>query len=430
MGAINSFLSTLDSIVWSDWLVLFVGLASVYFTIRLKFMQVRTVKDQIHQVFKSESSEEGISPFASFCTNMAARIGTGNIAGVAVAVWHGGPGAILWMLITSLFTASIAYSECSLGQVYKEELDGEFRGGAYYYIERGLGSRKVGVIFALVTLICVPILTSAPHANSIAYAIHNSFGVPAWVAGLIMAILLAIIICGGIKSVSTAASIMVPFMSVAYFILAIILLVSNAGKIPGMLVEIFQGAFGIHAIYGGLLGTAIRWGVKRGVHSSGTGIGENVPAAAAAVAKHPAQQGLAHALGVYIDFLVCLCTGLMILVTDCFNVLGPDGTTVIHIGQGSAAMQGYAESGDAGINFAQEAVGTIIPKYGAMIVAVCLFFFAFTCVINYYYQGETAIAYLGRNKSAKFRKNCIWVLRVVMPLTFLYFSVDRVRIMV
>lgn len=424
MQFINSFLSWLNGIVWSDWLVFFVAASALYFSFRLKFMQLWTVKDQIHQVFRSESSEKGISPFASFCTNMAARIGTGNIAGVAMAVWYGGPGAIFWMMVTAVLTSTIAFAECSLGQVYKDEIDGEYRGGAYYYIERGLGSSKVGTIFALTTLICVPILTSGPQAHSISASFSISFGTPGWVVGLAMAVLLAVIIWGGIKRVSAAAILMVPFMSLAYLIIAVVMLIVNASQIPAMIVEIFEGAFGLHALYGGLMGTAIRWGVKRGVHSSGTGIGENVPAAAVAVAKHPAQQGLAHSLGVYIDFTVCLCTGLMILITDCFNVLGPDGKTFLHVGSGTPAMQGYAESSLAGINYAQEAVNTLIPGAGAMIVSVCLFFFAFTCVINYYYQGETAIAYLGRSKSQEFRKRCILALRIVMPLTFFFFSVN------
>ena len=216
METIGNFITTANNLVWANPLVFFILFASIYFSIRLGFMQVRNIPHQIKLLFKTSDSDAGISPFETFCTVVGTRVGTANIAGVAVAVWSGGPGAILWMLITSFLTTAIAYAECSLGQVYKIRQDGEYRGGAYYYVQNGLGWTGVAKFFAIITLICVPIFTTAPHANSITTAFQNSVGIPLWVTGLLAAVLLFVIISGGIKRIAKAASLMVPFMTLAY----------------------------------------------------------------------------------------------------------------------------------------------------------------------------------------------------------------------
>ena len=423
MESIGNVITTLNNLVWANPMVFFILLSSIYFSFRLGFMQFRNVPHQIKLLFRTSGSDAGISPFETFCTVVGTRVGTANIAGVAVAVWSGGPGAIFWMLVTSVLTTAIAYAECSLGQVYKIRQDGEYRGGAYYYIQNALGWKGLATLFAILTLICIPILTTAPHANSISTAFHNSIGIPLWVTGFAAALLLFVIISGGIKRIAKAASLMVPFMTLAYALLTVIMLIVYASAIPEVLGTIVSSAFGTHALFGGLLGSAVTWGVKRSVNSSGAGMGESVPTASASECEHPGVQGLVNSFSVFIDVSVCLCTGLIIMLTDCYNVKGADGS-ILHIGQGSAIMAEQAATDSAGIIWTQEAISTILPSFGSLLIAIFLFFFAFTSVLNYYYQGETAIAFLLRNKAQKIRKNCIWALRILMPLAFFFFAIQ------
>lgn len=424
MEVLNNVIGTVNGWVWSSPMIVFIMLSGLYFSIRLRFVQVRRVRDMVKQTFKTQSSSQGISTFSAFCTTMAARIGVGNIAGVVMAILHGGPGAVFWMLVMAILGSATSYVECSLGQVYKIEQDGEYRGGAYYCMDKGLGWVIPATIFALLTIVCVPILTTGIQANAISAALANSFSIPHWVSGLLGAILFAAIIFGGIKRISTAATYMVPFVTIAYLILAAVILLTNAGHIPGVLITIVKSALGLDAILGGIIGHAVSWGVTRAVASSAAGMGENTPAAAAAECDHPSQQGLANAFGVYIDMLVCLCTACMVIMTDCFNVFKDDGS-LLYLGEGSSRMKEFAEVGVVGLEYTQEAIGTVVPgNWGGMIMALCVFFFAFTCVINYYYQGETAIAYLFRNKSDKPRKLAIFVLRCVAPLTYFFFTIN------
>lgn len=424
VNSINDIIISLNNIVWATpMIILIVGLA-VYFTLRLRFVQVRRLKHQLSLLTKplKQKSESGISPFEAFCTIIAYRVGTGNVAGIALAVWSGGPGAVFWMMFTSIFDAAVSYAECALGQVYKIRQDGEYRGGGYYYIQKGLGWKPVAWLYAVLTLICVPILTVGPHANSISTSLNNSFGISRVVVGIVLALLLFVVISGGIKRIAQTATVLVPVMTILYLIVTVIAIVVNIGAVPDTLALIVKSAFGADAMFGGLLGSAVMWGVKRSVNSSGAGMGEAVPAAAAAEASHPGEVGLINSFSVFIDLSVCICTGLLILLTDCFNVMGT-GSTPLHIGSGAGIMAEQAANGEAGIVWAQAAAGAIMPEaIGKTLIALCLFFFAFTTVLNYYYQGETAIAYLLREKTAKLRKGVIWGLRIIMPFIFLFFA--------
>ncbi|MDO4555384.1 MAG: amino acid carrier protein [Lachnospiraceae bacterium] len=425
MSSVSDLFVTLNNLVWSNPIIFLILGSAVYFTIRLEGVQVRNIPHQIHLLFSSSGSDTGISPFATFCTVIGYRVGTANVAGVAVAVWSGGPGAIFWMLVTSILDTAISYAECALGQVYKIKQDGEYRGGAYYYIQRGLGNKPIALVYAGLTLICVPILTVAPHAFSITSGFKNSLGVSQYITGAIAAVLLFIVVSGGIRRIAKTAEMVVPFMTIGFVLLTIVVLVLNFHALPAALATIVSSAFGKDAMFGGLLGTAVLWGVKRSVNSSGAGMGEAVPAASATECKHPGVQGLVNSFSVYIDLFVCLCTGLIIIVTDCYNVLGTSGQ-VLYVGQGSAVMAQQAAEDSAGIVWAQEALNTIFPGgLGATILAFFLFFFAFTTLLNYYYQGETAIAYLLYNKTQKTRRAVIWGLRVAMPLVFYYFAIQK-----
>lgn len=413
---------TLNNLVWSNPIIFLILGSAIFFTIILRGVQVRNIKHQVQLLFSSSESEAGISPFATFCTVIGYRVGTANVAGVAVAIWSGGPGAVFWMLITSILDTAISYAECALGQVYKIKQDGEYRGGAYYYIQRGMGLRKLAFVYAFLTLICVPILTVAPHAFSITSGFKTSLGVSQYITGAIAAILLFVVVSGGIRRIAKTAELLVPFMTIGFVILTIIIIVMNAGEVPEAFSLIIGSAFGKDAVFGGLMGTAVLWGVKRSVNSSGAGMGEAVPAASATECSHPGVQGLVNSFSVYIDVFVCICTALIIILTDCFNVQDAAGN-LLHVSGGSTAIAN--QTVEPGISWAQEALNTIFPGgIGATVLAFFLFFFAFTTLLNYYYQGETAIAYMLHNKSKKTRRTAIWVLRIVMPLIFFYFAVQ------
>ncbi|WP_191090696.1 alanine/glycine:cation symporter family protein [Niallia endozanthoxylica] len=412
----------LDGYMWALPLILLIFGAATYFSIRFKFIQLRSLKHQIQLLFKDNDSDYGIKPIEAFCTVVAYRVGTANIAGVCVAILWGGPGAIIWMVICSILGAAISYAECALGQVYKIKKDGEYRGGSYYYLERGLRMKHLAKFFALLTIICVPILTVGPHANSIALAFHTTTSVPNWITGLVVGLLLLTVVFGGIKRIGKFSTIVVPIMTGIYLLLTFMIITMNIESVPSVVSTMISSAFGENALYGALFGQAIIWGVKRSVNSSGAGMGEAVPSAAAAEVAHPGATGLVNSMSVFIDVLVCFCTGLIVLMTDTFNVLAKDAVTYLHIGEGSEIMTEMAEKNVAGIPWTQAAANSLIPEFGSIIIAICLLFFAFTTLLSYYYQGETALVYLLDKSSSKVRKSAILVLRLAMPFIFFFFA--------
>lgn len=412
------FINNLNSAIWALPVILLLLAVSIFYCIAMGFGTLRNWRLQFRLLRNNGcDSAEGISPFETFCSVAAYRVAVGNIGGVCVAVLYGGPGAIFWMLITSLLTSAIAYAENSLGQIYKVRQDGQYRGGPYNYMESGLGWKPLAVTFALLALIAVPLFVSGAGANNIGMAFENSLGVTPIISGAVVSILLFLVISGGVRRIAKFSTFIVPIMTILYLSMTIIVLVSNAGKIPGMFGLILSSAFNSNAIFGGLFGSAVVFGVKRAVNSSGAGMGETPSAAAAAETPHPAEQGLINAFTVYIDVAVCLCSGFLILITDCFNVLGADGS-YMHIGAGSSVMADQAATGTVGVVWVQEAVNTVIPGIGGILVAFSLLFFAFSTTIAYYYEGESGLAYLARNKDQKTRNTMIWALRIAMPVMF------------
>jgi len=417
MAQFENIVNILNGYVWSNAMLVLILGASLYFTIGLRFTQVRNLRDMIHAITRTKSSESGISTLAAFWVSMGSRVGIGNIAGVATAIYFGGPGALLWMWITSIVDAGTSFTEVTLAQLYKSRIDGEYRGGTPYFAFKGLGLKWLGKLFAAVTLIAMLFLVPGVQANMISEGMKNSLGIPYWATGLVGAVVLAIIVLGGIKRISKATSVMVPFMIGAYLLMVVIVLVLNIAHIPAMFALIFQSAFNGTAAFGGLMGAAIAWGVKRAIYSSGAGFGSETPMAAAAECDHPAQQGLANSSAVYLDALVYTSTGLMILASDCFNSVSG------YIGSGSDQMAGFAEKGLNGVVFAQEAVGSVVPGLGQIIIALCVLFFAFTSVLGYVYQAETALAFLTEKSGDALRKKLILGVRIITPLIYFYFSI-------
>lgn len=413
----TDFVNMLNDIVWSKALIYLCLGTGIYFSLRTRFLQVRHIKDMVKYLFGGSQSNEGVSSFQAFAMSVAGRVGTGNIAGVATAIAMGGPGAVFWMWAIAFLGAGSSFVECALGQVYKEEVDGEYRGGPAYYIEKGLGMKWYGMTFAIATVIGMGLFLPGVQSNSIAAGVKNAFGVSPVVTGGIIVALLALIIFGGVKRIGKAAEIIVPFMATGYIIIALIIMAFNITKLPAVFSLIISSAFGVNQVFGGILGYAVTWGVKRGIYSNEAGQGTGPQSAAAAEVAHPAIQGLVQAFAVYVDTLfVCSATAFMVLFTNKFNVVNPAGGFIVENIPGVSVGPAYT----------QIAVETLFPKFGAPFVSVALFFFAFTTLMAYYYIAETNIAYLF--KKSKNNKLFINILRVVLLASTYYGAVKTAEL--
>ena len=384
----NEFVSTLNGIIWSPALIYLCLGAGLYFSVRTRFMQVRGIGEMIRLTFTGKSSPSGVSSFQALTMSLSGRVGTGNIAGVATAITFGGPGAVFWMWMVAFLGASTAYVESTLAQIYKERDDeGMYRGGPAYYIEKCMGQKWYAWIFALSTAIAMGLLLPGVQANSIASGLQNAWGIAPAVSAAGIVILLGFIIFGGVKRIALFAEIVVPFMALAYILVALVIVFLNIEQLPSMIALIFKSAFGLEAGFGAVLGMAVQWGVKRGVYSNEAGQGSGPHPAAAAEVSHPAKQGYVQAFSVYIDTLfVCSATAFMLLTTGMYNVQGPDGAMIV------SGLPGI----DAGPGYTQAAVEFMLPGFGSTFVALALFFFAFTTMVAYYYIAETNIAYINR----------------------------------
>lgn len=410
----ESIINSINNILWSNALIALCLGTGLYFSLRTRFLQVRHLNDMVVLLAKGEKSDKGISSFQALCTSLAGRIGTGNIAGVATAIAMGGPGALFWMWAIAFLGAGSAFVESTLAQIYKEEDNGEYRGGPAYYIEKGMGVKWYAILFAVATLIAMGVFLPGVQSNSISAGIENAFGISKSISGLGIIILLGLIIFGGIKRISSSAELIVPFMGLAYILMSLVIIAVNIEKLPEVITLIFKSAFGAEQAFAGILGSTIAWGVKRGVYSNEAGQGTGPQAAAAAEVSHPAKQGFVQAFSVYVDTLfVCSATGFMLLMTDKYNVYNASNQFIVQNLPG-------VEVGPA---FTQSAVDTLIPGFGSAFVAVALFFFAFTTLMAYYYISEVNLAYLAKrilNNNEKTKKVLINILKVVILASTYY----------
>ena len=405
----DQLLTALNGLIWSKALIALCLGAGLWFSFRTRFMQVRGFVEMTRLTFTGHSSDAGVSSFQALALSMSGRIGIGNIAGVATAIAFGGPGAVFWMWVMGFLGASTSYVECCLAQIYKEkDNEGRYRGGPAYYIEKGLGLKWYAWAFALATIVATGVLMPGVQANAIADSAVNFcqgttacpslegqwFGLDAVFAlklaiGIVVGLLLAVIIFGGVKRIAAFAEVVVPFMAIGYILMAVVVMVLNAEFVPQMFRIIFESAFGVHAGFGAMLGLAIEWGVKRGIYANEAGQGTGPHAAAAAEVSHPAKQGYVQAWAIYFDtMLVCTATAFLILATGMYNVVMPDGA-ILH-----EAVPGV----QAGSGFAQAGIESVLPGWGAGFVAIALFFFAFTTIMAYYYMAETNLTYISGHK--------------------------------
>ncbi|HEY1021928.1 MAG TPA: alanine/glycine:cation symporter family protein, partial [Flavisolibacter sp.] len=352
----DNFIGAVNEVLWSHAMIALCLGAGIYFSATTGFVQVRYLREMAALLFRGKASSKGVSPFQAFTLAVAGRVGTGNIAGVATAIAMGGPGSIFWMWVMALLGSASAFIESVLAQIYKEVKDGQYRGGPAFYIENGLGIRWYAAAFALITVIGSTALFPGVQSNTIAASMNQAFAIPPVFSGIGITVLVGLVIFGGVRRIGKTAEVVVPFMALAYILMAVIIIVLNIEKLPGVFGLIFRSAFALEPAFGGIIGAAITWGVKRGIYSNEAGLGSAPHAAAAAETSHPVKQGLVQAFSVYIDTLiVCTATALMILFTGQYNTENGSGGFLVHNLPGVAA----------GSEFTQFAVDTQFPSLGA-----------------------------------------------------------------
>lgn len=384
-----SLTGKISGYLWGTvFIVLCMGIG-IYFSVFMRFPQLRLIKDMLGHLFQGKSSEKGISSFQGFAMALGGRIGVGNIAGVATAICFGGPGAVFWMWVIAFLGAGSAFAESVLGQTWKEEIGGEYRGGPAYYIQKGTGLKFFAVLFAIVAIIANGFTGPTIQAFNIADSVKNAFGIEPLITGVVVSVLFASIIFGGMKRIGKFAEFVVPFMAILYILLTLVILGVNYQSVPAMFALIFKSAFNAEAIFGGIFGGTIMWGVKRGVYSSEAGMGTGAQAAASAEVSHPAKQGLAQSFSVYVDTLfVCTATALMILSTGSYNVVDGEGNFIVN----------NVQNVEAGTGYTQAAIDTLFPGFGSAFIAIAIFFFAFTTLLSFSFYTESNVAYLFKGK--------------------------------
>ena len=397
-------------------------LAGLYFSFGTRFLQVRRFGEMARLLFSTDKTQKtGITSFQAFAMALSGRVGTGNIVGVATAIGYGGPGAIVWMWIIAFLGAGSAFAEATLAQIFKENHNGEFRGGPAYYIEKGLRAKWLAVIFAVCALVACGVFLPPVQSNGIAMSFANTFDInPAWI-GMGVALLIGIVIIGGVKRIANVAQIVAPFMAIIYILLSIVILVVHASEVPAVFGDMIRSAFGMNEALGGILGSTIAWGVKRGIYSNEAGQGTAPIVAAAAKVSHPVKQGMVQAFSVYVDtLLVCTATAVMILACKTYNVFAADGSLLL-------ASQ-VAQLGEPDVSYTTAAISTLLgPSIGGLIVSIALFFFAFTTIMAYYYYAETNLVYLfGKGRM---EHTLIWVLRILLIAAVFYGSLNKASLM-
>lgn len=380
--------NSINGVLWGTVMIVLCLGSAIYYTVRTRGAQFRLIGDMVGSLKKDQTSQSGITPFQGFAMALGGRIGVGSIAGVATAIYYGGPGAVFWMWVYAFFGAATSFAESVLAQIWKADVNGEYKGGPAYYL-RKTPLKFLGTLTAFFGICAFGFTGPTVQAFNIADSFKNAFGLNTWITGIALTLIFGVVVFGGMKRIGRFAEFAVPFMAGAYFMLTLIVLVVNAGAIPGMLVLIVKSAFNMESIYGGVFGSAIIWGVKRSLYSSEAGMGTGANAAASAEVSHPVKQGLAQAFSVYNTLIVCTCTALMILVTGMFNVVDASGEYIVH------ALPNV----EAGIGFTQAAIDVIMPggNLGSIFLAVAIFFFAITTLLSFGFYAQVSISAIFKN---------------------------------
>ena len=376
MELLNEVIGAINEVLWSYILIIMLLGCAIWFTLRGKFVQFRMIGEMVRllgdSTQKVAGGEKHISSFQAFAVSLASRVGTGNLAGVATAVAVGGPGAVFWMWLIALLGSSSAFVESTLAQLYKVKGKDSFIGGPAYYMERGLGWRWMGVLFAVLISITFGFAFNSVQSNTICAAWENSFGFDHQWMGLVITALTLLTIFGGIQRIARVSSIVVPIMALGYIALALGIVLFNITELPTVIRTIVSSAFGWEQALGGTVGAALMQGIKRGLFSNEAGMGSAPNVAATAHVTHPVKQGLIQALGVFSDTLViCTCTAFIIL----FSGVPLDGSL-------------------NGVQLTQAAFSAEVGSAGGIFVAMAILLFAFSSIIGNYYYGEANIRFI------------------------------------
>ncbi|WP_406827819.1 alanine/glycine:cation symporter family protein [Microbulbifer sp. ARAS458-1] len=397
----GSVVSAGNQITWGGlggfwWLGILIAVllpAGIYFTVRTGFVQIRAFGHMLRVMARSfrKERDDCVSSFEAFATSAAARVGTGNIAGVAVAITAGGPGAVFWMWMVALVGMATSLIENTLAQTFKEPGDehGTFRGGPAYYIDKGLGKKWkwLSVVFSIFLVICFGFFFNAVQANAMADAINAAWGISPLLIGAVIAILAGMIVFGGIHTIGRFAGIVVPIMALFYIVIAIVIVAMNIDRLPDVFGAILGNAFGAQEAGAGAFGAVVANGIKRGLFSNEAGMGSSPNVGAAADVKHPVVQGYVQMASVFLDtMMICTATAAIILLSD-------------------VELNGAVE----GVTLTQSALASVLGPWGNSFVAVALLFFAFTSIIANYYYAETNIFYLWHTRTSIFCYRVLYI---------------------
>lgn len=384
-----NILNEVNDFLWTYIVITLLVICAVYFTIKTKGVQFRSLKETwnlLKEKPKQAGAETGsstnqkkksVNSFQAFAISLSSRVGTGNLAGVASAIFVGGPGAVFWMWAMALLGAATAFVESTLAQLYKKKGKDAFYGGPAYYMQNGLKKKWMGILFAVLITITFGMANQTVQSNTLCDALADSMGIGKIVVGVALTIMTLIIIFGGVQRIAKFSSIVVPFMAVGYILLALYIMAINITHIPEMIGLIIDNAFGLKQMGGGVIGIAIMEGVKRGLFSNEAGEGSAPNAAATADISHPVKQGLLQAVGVFADTLViCTCTAFMILLSGLY-----DGEL-------------------DGILLTKAAIVSEIGVSGGWFLTAAIFLFAYSTIIANYFYGETNIRFITQKKWA------------------------------
>lgn len=376
MGWIENIVNETNNVLWTYILIVLLIGAGLYFTIGTKFVQFRLFGEMFRLIVEKKDKDEGVSAFQAFTISTASRVGTGNITGVALAIGVGGPGAVFWMWVIAIIGMATAFIESTLAQVYKVRDGDTFRGGPAYYMEKALGQRKLAIIFSILLTLSFGFIFNAVQSNTIATSVGEAFNIQPYIIGIILVLLTAMIIFGGVHRIVKVTQVLVPVMAIFYLLIALYVVATNISEIPGVFNLILSEAFGLREAAGGALGVAIMQGVRRGLFSNEAGMGSVPNAAATASSSHPAKQGLVQSLGVFFDtIIICSATAFIIILAGIYNTGENDG---IVLTQNSFAVH----------------VGSWAPYF----IAIAIVFFAFSSIVGNYYYGETNIEFMNAHK--------------------------------
>ncbi len=387
-----TLIATLTDWLWSYVLIVALLAVGLRFTLGTRAVQLRLFKQMFTGLMHSHlaGTERGISGFQALVVSVAGRVGGGNIAGVAVAITLGGPGALFWMWLIALLGMATSLVECALAQLYKQKHVGDdFRGGPAYYMRHGLGWKVMPVVYSVLLLVTIGVGFNVTQSYVITQSVASAFGVPVWQSGIVLTAVMGVVIFGGIRRVAVFSEIIVPIMVVGYFLAAMAVVVLNITEVPAALVTIVKSAFGLEQVVGGGLAAAIMQGVRRGLFSNEAGLGTAPNVAAVADVPHPISQGLVQALSVFIDTMIlCTCTALIIVLSPVYQ-------------PGAEGMEGVA--------LTQLSLAAHLGAWGEPLVSVALVMFGVSSIAYNCYLGENSIAYFERRP-----RGAITLYRVVL----------------